>query len=66
MKWNQSLWARFDALPEVERQAVLEAFLTWLSTSKHKQNIVGIYQRGGLAHPWARAEFLSYLGTLNP
>ncbi len=66
MKWNQSLWARFDALPEVERQAVLDAFLTWLSTSKHKQNIVGIYQRGGLAHPWARAEFLSYLGTLNP
>jgi hypothetical protein len=65
MKWNQSLWARFDALPEGERQAVLEAFLTWLSTSKHKQNIVGIYQRGGLAHPWARAEFLSYLGTLN-
>jgi len=65
MKWNQSLWARFDALPEVERQAVLEAFLTWLSTSKIKQNIVGIYQRGGLAHPWAKAEFLSYLGTLN-
>jgi hypothetical protein len=65
MKRNQSLWAHFDALPEDGRQDVLEKFLAWLSTSKHKQNIVDIFHRGGLAHPWARAEFLSYLGTLN-
>lgn len=65
MKRNQSLWAHFDALPENGRQDVLEKFLAWLSTSKHKQNIVDIFHRGGLAHPWARAEFLSYLGSLN-
>jgi len=64
MMWNQSLLAHFEALPEDDRQDVLEKFLAWLSTSKHKQNIVGIFQRGGLTHPWAKAEFLSYLGTL--
>ena len=65
MMRNQSLWAHFEALPEDGRQDVLEKFLAWLSTSKHKQNIVDIFQRGGLAHPWAKAEFLSYLDTLN-
>ena len=62
---NQSLWAHFEALPEDGRQDVLEKFLAWLCTSKHKQNIVDIFQRGGLAHPWAKSEFLSYLGTLD-
>ena len=65
MARNQSLWAHFEALPEDGRQDVLEKFLAWLCTSKHKQNIVDIFQRGGLAHPWAKSEFLSYLGTLD-
>ncbi len=65
MMRNQSLWAHYESLPEDGRQDVLEKFLAWLSVSKHKQNIVDIFQRGGLSHPWARAEFLSYLGTLN-
>ncbi len=64
MMRNQSLLAHFEALPEDGRQDVLEQFLAWLSTSKHKQNIVDIFQRGGLTHPWAKSEFLSYLGTL--
>ena len=65
MKRNQSLWAHFEALPEDGRQDVLEKFQAWLCTSKHKQNIVDIFQRGGLAHPWAKSEFLFYLGTLD-
>jgi len=66
MERNQSLWAHFDSLPEDSKQAVLEKFLDWLSASKHKLNIVDIFKRGGLAHPWAKAEFLVFLETLEP
>jgi len=65
MTRNQSLWAYFESLPEEGRQEALVKFLAWLSVSKHKQNIVDIFKRGGLAHPWAKAEFLIYLGTLD-
>ncbi|MBI5330083.1 MAG: replication initiation protein [Betaproteobacteria bacterium] len=66
MTRNQSLWAYFDSLPEDSRHDVLEKFLAWLSASKHKQNIVDIFKRGGLAHPWAKAEFLVFLETFAP
>ena len=65
MTRNQSLWAYFESLPEIGRQESLVKFLAWLSASKHKQNIVDIFKRGGLTHPWAKAEFLIYLGTLD-
>jgi hypothetical protein len=65
MTRNQSLWAYFESLPEEGRQGALGKFLAWLTASKHKQNVVDIFKRGGLAHPWARAEFLIYLGTLD-
>jgi len=65
MTRNQSLWTYFESLTEDHRQNVLVKFLAWLSASKHKQNIVDIFKRGGLAHPWAKAEFLIYLGTLD-
>lgn len=65
MTRNQSLWAYFESLSENGRQEVLVKFLAWLSASKHKQNVVDIFKRGGLAHPWAKAEFLIYLGTLD-
>lgn len=65
MTRNQSLWAYFESLHEEGRQEALVKFLAWLSASKHKQNIVDIFKRGGLAHPWAKAEFLIYLGTLD-
>lgn len=65
MTRNQSLWACFESLPEEGRQEALVRFLAWLTASKHKQNIVDIFKRGGLAHPWAKAEFLIYLGTLD-
>ena len=64
MTRNQSLWTYFESLHEEGRQEALVKFLAWLSASKHKQNIVDIFKRGGLAHPWAKAEFLIYLGTL--
>ncbi len=65
MTRNQSLWAYFESLHEEGRQEALVKFLAWLSASKHKQNIVDIFKRGGLSHPWAKAEFLIYLGTLD-
>jgi hypothetical protein len=65
MTRNQSLWAYFESLPEEGRQEALVKFLAWLTASKHKQNVVAIFKRGGLAHPWAKAEFLTYLGTLD-
>lgn len=66
MERNQSLWAYFDSLPEDGKQELLGKFLAWLSASKHKLNIVDIFKRGGLAHPWAKAEFLVFLETLEP
>lgn len=66
MTRNQLLLAYFDSLPEDSQQAVLEKFLAWLSASKHKLNIVDIFKRGGLTHPWAKAEFLVFLETLVP
>ena len=65
MAQHQKLWMYFESLPEDGRQNALEKFLAWLSASKHKQNIVDIFRRAGLAHPWAKAEFLAYLNTLN-